>query len=192
MRLKMADNSLFAILLRSSWWIGLAIALTVVVLSRAVLPETLWIYGAFGGLPFVVVSALAARRQWPLPSARQVATTIDACRAMSRIEFAEVVARAMRRNGHVVETRSGSATDFIVEKAGRRTLVGCHRWKAARSGIEPLRELQAEVEKRDAHDAIFVALGEISDAAGVFAASHGIRVMRDAELARLLRGVMPR
>ena len=192
MRLKMAENSLFAILLRSSWWISIATALAIVALSRALLPEAFWLYGAAGGLPFVVIAALAARRQWRLPSARRVAATVDGCQAMSRIEFADLIARAMRRDGHAVEALSGGAADFIVEKAGRRTLVGCHRWKAARNGIEPLRKLQAEVDRRDAHDAIFVALGEVSDAAAAYAAGHGIRLMRDAELARLLKGLVPR
>ena len=39
MRLKMSENSLFAILLRSSWWISLLVALFVATLSRAVLPD---------------------------------------------------------------------------------------------------------------------------------------------------------
>lgn len=192
MQLKMAENSVFAILLRSSWWISIAVALSLAVLSRALLPADLWMFGAAAGFPFIVISALAARRQLGEPSAHAITATAEACQAMSRPQFSELIARAMRRDGHEVQALAGGPADFTVEKAGRRTLVGCQRWKAARTGIEPLAQLHTEVGKRDAHDAIFVALGEITDAARTHAARNNIRLLQRAELARLLRGLLPR
>jgi len=66
-KFQMAKNSLFAVLLRSPWWISAGIALLLALLSFALLPEAYRIVGALSGLPFVVVAALAARRQWHLP-----------------------------------------------------------------------------------------------------------------------------
>ena len=50
----MAENSLFAILLRSSWWISAAVAVGIVLLSRVALPQQYFIFGAVAGLPFAV------------------------------------------------------------------------------------------------------------------------------------------
>ena len=63
----MAQNSLFAILLRSRWWISMACGLVIVLLCMAVLPADIRVVGAMGSLPFFVVGAIAARRQWGQP-----------------------------------------------------------------------------------------------------------------------------
>ena len=63
MRLKMARNSLFAVLLRSSWWISLAVALVVAAASRALLPTEYWVFGAMGSFPFVVIAGIALLKQ---------------------------------------------------------------------------------------------------------------------------------
>lgn len=190
MRLKMSENSLFAILLRSSWWISLLVALFVAVLSRAVLPDAYWLYGAAGGLPFVLISALAARRQWRTPGAKAIARTTDACRAMSRAAFTGVLGKALEHQGHTVRTVAGG--DLLAEKAGRRTLFGCSRWKAASSGVEALRALQAEADRHDAHDAVFVALGEIGEAARAHARQNGIRLLQAEGLTPMLAKLLPR
>ena len=71
-------------------------------------------------------------------------------------------------------------------KGWRSTLVGCKRWKAMRTGIEPLRELDAARRAREAHGCIYVATGEITAQAAAFAAEKNIRLLQGAELARML------
>jgi restriction system protein len=66
-------------------------------------------------------------------------------------------------------------------------LVACRRWKAGRTGVEPLRELQAAREASDAQGATYVALGEVTDTARAYAAKHGLALMQGPELAVLLR-----
>ena len=56
--LKMAPNSLFAILLRSPWWISVGIALGFALASKALLPGEYWLFGAMGGFPFTVIGAV--------------------------------------------------------------------------------------------------------------------------------------
>jgi restriction system protein len=67
------------------------------------------------------------------------------------------------------------------------TLVACKRWKAVRTGIEPLREFGAASRERGAHERAYVAAGEVTETARAFAAKEGIRLVQDEELARLLR-----
>lgn len=186
MRLRMSENSLFAILLRSRWWASFAIAVGIATVSRALLPEALWPYGAFGGAPFLVISMLAARRQWKTPSAARVATIVALCEAMSRAEFVALLERALADSGHQV--RQVDPGTLLAEKSGRRTVFGCARWKAATTGIEPIQALEALMGRHQAHDAVFVALGDIGHAARAHAVRAGIRTLGPADLAVLLRG----
>lgn len=63
MKLRMAENSLFAILLRSRWWISLLIALGIGLVAAALLPAQWRVVGAVSGMPFIVIAVLAARHQ---------------------------------------------------------------------------------------------------------------------------------
>jgi restriction system protein len=74
-----------------------------------------------------------------------------------------------------------------LSKAGRVSLVSCKRWKAARTGIEPLRDLDAARNKTQAGECFYLAAGEVSANATAFAAEKGIRLLRGAELAALVK-----
>ena len=78
MKLKMAENSLFAILLRSPWWVSVAVALAILALARALLPPAYVPFGAMGAVPMLVIGAMAALRQWRTPSPAQVEQTLQA------------------------------------------------------------------------------------------------------------------
>lgn len=186
MKYEMAPNSLFAILLRSPWWISFAITAGFVVIAKALLPADYFLYGAFGSAPFFVIGCIAAWRQLRAPSAGRIAGTLEAIRAMPWAEFSAAIEDAFRRDGYVVGAHAGSAADFELVKDGRVTLVSCKRWKVARTGIEPLRELRAAQQARDAHDSLYVATGEVTDNARAFAAGNAIRLLGGADLARLL------
>jgi len=189
MKLKMAEKSLFAVLLRSPWWISFALAAGVAVLATVLLPERYAIAGALGGTPFLVVGAIAAWRQLRAPSASRVASTLEVLGAMSWREFSTALEDALRRDGYEVTRISTPAADFEAVKAGRTSIVSCKRWKAASTGIEPLRDLHRATEARDAQEGTYVALGGLTDNARDFAARHRIRILQGAELAQMLRGV---
>ena len=188
MQWRLNENSLFAILLRSPWWISVAIACAVTAIALALLPEAYRIFGAVTGLPFLVIGCIAAWKQWQAPSSARIDRTLAAVRAMSWAEFSRVMESAYRRQGYGVSAISGSAADFEITKEGRTALVHCKRWKVARTGVDTLSELHAMKEARNAHECIYVAAGEITDNARVFAAKHGIKLVGGAELARLLPG----
>lgn len=188
MKLKMSPNSLFAVLLRSPWWISFALAAAVALGVRLALPTHLQLFALFSAIPFFVVGSIAAWKQLRAPSAARVAGTLGALGAMSWSQLADTMEEAFRRDGHQVTRLSGQAADFELTKAGRTTLVSCRRWKAARTGVEPLRELHAAMVRRDAASGLYLALGEPSEQASRFAADHGIEILRGERLAVMLRG----
>jgi restriction system protein len=186
-KLRMAENSLFAILLRRAWWVSALVALGLGMAGMAVAPVGWHVVGALSGFPFFVIAAMAAWRQRHDSSQSEVAHVEAAVRGMAWPAFAELLEQAFERDGHEV-TRLAGAVDFRLVRRGQTLLVSARRWKSARSGVEPLRELQAAREKADA-GALCIGLGEITGPAAAFAAQHSIAVWRAAELARALRGV---
>ena len=195
MKLQMAKNSLFAILLRSPWWLSAGLGVLLGLLGMTLLPETYRLAGALSGLPFIVISALVAWRGAKLPSAARTLQTQQALATMAWPAFAGLLEQAFRRDGYTVvarEPRATPALDFVLERKGRRMLVCARRWKSARTGIEPLRALQAAREAAGddlPNDALLIALGEPTDSARRFAAEHRIAFWQATELAQALRGL---
>ncbi len=186
MKLQMHKNSLFAVLLRSRWWISFGVAIGLFAIARLLLPDKYVVYAMFFPLPFVVIGCIAAWKQLQAPGATRIAQTIETVRGMSWGDFSRAVEEAYRRDGFTVNRLSGAEADFEVIKAGRIGLVSCKRWKAARVGIEPLRDLYAARRAREAHECTYVGVGEFSANALAFAKEKNIRLLHDAELARLL------
>jgi restriction system protein len=181
---KMAPNSLFAILLRSPWWVSFLVGGGLIAGLRLVLPD---LYAVFAALPFLGIGAYAAWQQLRAPSAASVAKSLEKLREMSGEEFAGALEEAFRREGYSVTRLNAREADLELVKAGRTSLVACKRWKVARTGIEPLRELLAARRKREAHECIYVATGEISDNALAFSVDHNVRLLHGAELATLMK-----
>ena len=191
MKFKMAPNSLFAVLLRSPWWISLAIGVVLGGVAMAVLPVAYRAVGAVSGFPFIVIAAMAAWRGRDKPSAALIEHSAKALAAMGWPAFANALEAAFKRDGFTVQRVEGKAYDFDIERAGRRMLVAARRWKSAHSGLEPLRALQAAREASEAPDALLIALGELSEPAAKLAATQRIAVWRAPELAQKLRGLLP-
>ncbi len=177
MQFKMAENSLFAILMRSQWWISLLIVLGVVGISFSLLPREYSLVGAFGAFPFVVTGFIAGRRRLNQPSASKVAELDGRLRVMSWTEFSQALARGWERDGYEVIAVGRPGADFKLRKGGRLAVVSCKRWKAARTGVEPLKELADQAAREDADDSIYLSIGEMSQSAIEFAAARRIRLM---------------
>ncbi len=194
MKFRMAERSLFAILLRSPWWISLALAGVIALIARLALPAEMFWFGAMGGFPFLVIAVMAARRQMKQPGAAFVQQTLQAVGTMSWRDFSAALEDGWLKAGYTVNRRQGreaDGADFAIHKAGATTLVSGKRWKAASLGVETLRELKAAMDKAEAREGLFVALGDVTPQAARFAASNGIRVIGAPELATLLRPARP-
>ncbi len=191
MKYQMAPNSLFAVLLRSPWWISLSIGIALGGVAVALLPQAYGVAGALSGFPFIVIAAMAAWRGRGKPSPALIEHSAKAVAAMSWPVFANTLEAAFKRDGFTVQRAEGRAYDFDIERAGRRMVVAARRWKSAHTGLEPLRALQAAREASEAPDALVIALGELTEPARQLAAGERIAVWRAPELAQKLRGLLP-
>lgn len=183
MRLQMHKNSLFAILLRSPWWISLVVAAALFGGLRLVVPA---LYAGFFALPFVAIGCYAGWKQLRAPSAASIGKKLEAARAMDWKAFASHMEAAFRREGYEVTRLDGEDADFQLERSGTRVLVACKRWKAARTGIEPLRQLKAAARARKVPDCIYVVAGEVTPVAASFAAENGISIFSAMDIAKRL------
>lgn len=185
----MSENSLFALLLRSPWWISFVLVACVALVSKALLPAEYFIYGALGGFPIFVVGCIAAWRQLRAPSAAKVQQMLDTTQAMSWGAFSQALTHAWVGQGYDVNIASNGAVDLRLTKNGQTTLVSAKRWKAATHGVEPLRELYSAVQAQSAQGGIYIAgQGSVSETAALFARDHGIAIVQGPVLAALLLG----
>jgi restriction system protein len=182
-KLTLPENSLFAILLRSRWWVSLLVALVTFAAVRLFLPEG---FAAFAALPFIVISAVAMWRQFRVPSGARLDAAIDKLRAMPWEEFARALEQGYQRQGYSVKRVEGAA-DFELEKAGRLSLVAAKRWKASSTGVAPLKELVAAGEAREARECVYVLAGEMTQNALEFVKKTKINWVRGAELVKLVK-----
>lgn len=187
MKLKLARNSLFAMLLRSPWWLSLALAVALAALLRALLPPEYALPAMLSSLPFVVVAAVAAWKQWRAPSPAQVSKAMQRLQAMNAREFAGAIEAAFRAQGHDVRRLDGPGADLELSKGARRTVVAYRRWKAARLGVEPLRELQTAQRRLAADACLIVSTGEPSEQAADFLRASNAQLIDSHELARLMK-----
>ena len=193
MKLRMAENSLFAILLRSHWAISLLVALGFVAVSRAVMPEQYWLLGAMGGTPFWVIAAMAAWRQRNRLAPQKVEQVLRAAAEMGWREFAQAAEAGFIRDGWSVQrsdsSREGDA-DLVIRRGAITAVVAARRWKAARVGEEQLRQLMASRDKHGASQCVLLTLGEVPPAAAGFAKDHAVQLMQGDALAQLLRHLL--
>jgi len=180
---KLPRNSLFAILLRSPWWASALVGAGVFAAGKVFLPAA---YAAFAAVPFAVIAALAGWRQLRAPRAGRIAATLERLRGLPWEGFCRELEAAWRREGYAVSRPGAAQVDFELARGGRVTLVGCKRWKAVRTGVEPLREFHAAAARREAQERLYVAAGEVTDKAAAFAAEKNIRLLQGEELAKLL------
>lgn len=182
----MPENSLFAILIRSSWWISFAVAAAIAIVTHYFVPLQFKVAIYATAVPFVITGLIAAWKQMKVPGTARVEATTAALNAMSLRDFLNLLEAAYQREGFIV-TRTSGAADLILVKAGRTSLVSCKRWKAASHGVEPLRELKAARRAQEAQEAIYICIGGLTDNARQFALDNKVKLMQGMELTQLLQ-----
>ncbi len=182
MKLTLPRNSLFAVLARSPWWISALLAAGIFGATRLFLPLEMAVFAAS---PFVVIAGYAGWKRLRAPSAGKIAATLERLTALPREGFMTALEAGWRREGYEVSRTGGAKFDLELRRDGKVSLVVCRRWRAERTGVEPLRELHTVGRKREAHELIYVAAGEITAQARAFAAENKMRLLYGAELARL-------
>jgi restriction system protein len=185
MKFNMSEKSLFAILLRSPWWISFLIAAILALSARVFLPDTLRVVGMLSGLPFCVLGVLAAWKQRNKPSPESVNLALTALANMSVKAFLPTIAKAFVQQGFEVTRLNLGSADFRLEKSGKITLVSCKRWKAATLGVEVLRDLKTLQISQDADHAACISLSLPTGVALQFAKANAVQLICQEELASL-------
>lgn len=186
MKFKMAENSIFAILLRSPWWISMVVVGLIALLSVTFLSKQYAPYGVFGAFPVLIIGLMAAWRQMGVPSTASVNAAMQAIGAMSWRDFSGVLEQGYIQQGYAVTRLSSPAADFSVRKDGRTMLVSAKRWKAASQGVEALRDLVAAKEAQDAGQCTYICVTPLSEAARRYAQENSVRLLSPVELAMLV------
>ena len=186
MKFKMSEKSLFAVLLRSPWWISIALVGVFGLAARALLPAPYFIFGAMGAFPFLAIGLIAAWRQWHAPDPAQIEQALASATTLSWAEFSAAVEAGYQRQGFAVERLKSAPADFQLTRAGRTTLVQCKRWKAAALGVDTLRELVAAQHAAGGDQSAVIALAPLTQAARRYAQEHGVHATTGPELAVLL------
>lgn len=181
MKFKMSEKSLFAVLLRSPWWVSFVLVAVVALVAGAFLPKEYAGAGMLGGFPFFVIGCMALWRQRKLPSPALAEKVLQSLSSMGWRDFSALLDTTFTRQGYSVTLLQGPA-DMQLEKKGVRTVVSAKRWKAAALGIETLRELVAERDRLEAANSVCITLGQVSAKAREYAAQNRITLISDVDL----------
>lgn len=184
MKFKMSEKSLFAVLLRSPWWISFVLVAVIALAAGALLPKEYAGVGMLGGFPFFVIGCMAMWRQRNLPSAAELEKGLGMLSSMGWRDFSALLETAFTRQGYTVTHLNGAA-DMQLEKKGVLTVVSAKRWKAAALGVESLRELVAARDALEARNCVCITLGQVSAKANEYAEQNRITLISDADLVML-------
>jgi restriction system protein len=191
MKWKMSDRSLFAILLRSPWWMSFLLVAAISLASSALLPTEYKVVGALCSLPFAVIGAMAAWRQRNLLSPAQADALQSAMAAMHWREFSPLLSQAFVHQGYTVTALSQGLADFKLTRQGQTTLVCAKRWKAAAWGMDNLQALLSERDARDATHLMCVSLQAMPQALKSFAAQNRVTWLTEQSLWSSVAPVYP-
>jgi restriction system protein len=180
-KFKMSEKSLFAVLLRSPWWISFVLVAVIALAAGALLPKEYAGVGMLGGFPFFVIGCMAMWRQRNLPSTAELEKGLSMLSSMGWRDFSALLETAFTRQGYTVKHLNGAA-DMQLEKKGVLTVVSAKRWKAAALGVESLRELVAARDALEARNCVCITLGQVSAKANEYAEQNRITLISDADL----------
>ena len=187
MKFKMAENSLFAILLRSRWWISFAVGAAWALLGAALVPQPYKIVAILGSLPFWALGFIAFVRQYDKPTPAQQQALLEMAAQENWSDFANHLERAWKEEGYEVARSQAPAADFVLTRNGKTTLVQAKRWKAGTHGIEPLRALHQAMTAPSADECAYVCIAPLQDTAQRFADEQHIAILQGLTLATLLQ-----
>lgn len=188
MALEMAKNSLFAILLRSPWWYSTLIALFFIVVSLLLVSPKYMIFGFTAALPFLGISAYSGYLQSKRPGKKRMLEVVESARKMSAKQLAARISSQYEKHNFDITPFKGSAADFDAERGRHKFLVCCKRFKAASTGIEPLKQLVESGGKMEATGYLYVALGSITENARTYARQNDIELIQAEALTEFFDG----
>jgi Restriction endonuclease/Topoisomerase DNA binding C4 zinc finger len=125
-----------------------------------------------------------------LPKPESPINLIEHLRSMDWFQFEKLVGHVYQKLGYTVTRRGGAnpdgGIDLIIQKDGQRTAVQCKQWKTWNVGVKPVREFLGALTDADIQKGIFITLRGYSEDAKQLAEKHGIEIVKEAGLARML------
>jgi len=188
MAFRMAEGSLFALLLRSSWWISVCIALAIITLSLAIAEAQFLILGIAGALPFLGIAAYAGYQQYQRPSRKRIQEVAMEAKTMRADQLAKKIAARYIEKRFDCKTLKGGEANLELSRGHEKILLNSKRFKVANTGIDPLKKLVEAGEKGEATGYLHVALGTVSKAAIDFAKHNNIEIIQADRLAEFFDG----
>lgn len=188
MKFKMAQGSLFAVLMRSSWWYSAMIGLFAIALGLVSFEGKYLIIGITASLPFLGIAAYSAYKQSQRQAMKRVLEVQQTALKMSVAELAKTISANYEKVNYRVAKFKGDEAEWELERGRHKYLLSCKRFKAANTGIEPLKKLTAAGEKHEATAYLYVALGEISESAFEYAKKNKIELIQAEALTEYFDG----
>ena len=103
-------------------------------------------------------------------------------------QIAEKIAESYIEKRYDSRAFSGNEAELELERGNRKLLLCSKRFKAANTGIEPLKQLVSAGEKVEATGYLYVALGDISASARDYAQQNDIELIQAGRLAAFFDG----
>ena len=124
------------------------------------------------------------------PAAPSTAELVEQLRAIDWFQFEKLVASMYRKLGYAVTRRGGAnpdgGIDLVIERGGRLTAIQCKQWKAWNVGVKAMREFLGALTDAGIPNGIFVTLRGYTGDAKQLADKHGIEIVNETGLVRLL------
>ena len=115
---------------------------------------------------------------------------IEQLRSIDWFQFEKLVALVYRRLGYTVTRRGGAnpdgGIDLIIEKDGQRSAVQCKQWKTWNVGVKAVREFLGALTDAGIQNGVFITLCGYSGDAKQLAEKHGIEIVNEVGLARMI------
>ncbi len=112
-------------------------------------------------------------------------------RAIDWFQFEKVVAAVYESYGCIVKRLGGAkpdgGIDLIAEKNGERTVVQCKHWRKWAVKVREVRELLGTLKDANIESGVLVALSGCTNDARALADKHGIAIVDEAGLVKLIR-----
>jgi restriction system protein len=118
------------------------------------------------------------------------ADLVQQLRSIDWFQFEQLVALVYRKQGYAVSRRGGAnpdgGIDLVIEQNGTRIAVQCKHWKTWNVGVKAVREFLGALTDASIQRGLFITLGGCTGDAKRLADKHGIEVVNEAGLARML------
>ena len=200
------NASLLNLLVRVPWWISIALAVLVLIVSKLIIPNIAFdnqyigafikgVSGAgnFVAIHLVIAASVSAINSWRKQRLLEGQKGLDTIKNLNWQEFEELVGEAFRRQGYFIlenpEKGPDGGVDLRLRKDGKKVYVQCKHWKSSKVSVKVVRELFGVMSAKGADEGIVVTYGEFTTEAYRFAEGKPIRLINGRKLSQSIHAV---